>query len=284
MCIYCDMWGDGMVWYLNPKNYPRHMYTLPKEEKKGGVSKPKGEANPAGYINMEKAIVDAMEQGPEEYKKVVQFARDAVDATQGTVGGWMGQAVPLRDMEKMVEMCNPLGVIACICRKAMLGIEERDPKDMTCMGMGVGMLKWERFPERYKGGVKYLTVEEAKQWLRELDKRGFVHSLMMFGPRFIGGICNCDYPACDALTMRLDHGFNMLKGHHVAMVDYDLCNGCNICVQRCQFGALKMNVTLDKANIDQMRCFGCGLCETACPRVAISLFEKAKIPALKEVW
>ena len=33
-------------------------------------------------------------------------------------------------------------VIACICRKAMLGIEERDPKDMTCMGMGVGMLKW----------------------------------------------------------------------------------------------------------------------------------------------
>jgi NAD-dependent dihydropyrimidine dehydrogenase PreA subunit len=45
-----------------------------------------------------------------------------------------------------------------------------------------------------------------------------------------------------------------------------------------------MNVTLDKANIDQMRCFGCGLCETACPRVVISLFEKAKIPALKEVW
>jgi hypothetical protein len=98
-----------MVWYLNPKNYPRHMYTLPKEEKKGGRHKPKGEANPAGYINMEKAIVDAMEQGPEEYKKVLQFARDALDASMGAVGGWMGQAVPLRDMGKMVEMCNPLG-------------------------------------------------------------------------------------------------------------------------------------------------------------------------------
>jgi heterodisulfide reductase subunit A-like polyferredoxin len=76
----------------------------------------------------------------------------------------------------------------------------------------------------------------------------------------------------------------MLKGHHVAMVDFDVCNGCNICVQRCQFGALKMNVTLDKANIDQMRCFGCGLCETACPRGAISLVAKSEIPALREVW
>ena len=197
----------------------------------------------------------------------------------------MGQAVPLRDMEKMVELSNPLGIIACLCRKAMLGIEgERLSRD-DLHGHGRRHVEMGEVPRSgKKGGVKFLSVEEAKQWLRDLDKRGFVHSLMMFGPRFIGGIWNRDYPACDALTMRLDHGFNMLKGHHVAMVDYDQCNGCNICVQRCQFGALKMNVTLDKANIDQMRCFGCGLCETACPRQAISLCEKSKIPALKEVW
>jgi hypothetical protein len=126
------------------------MYTLPKE-KKPGTSKPVGEADPAGYVNLERSIIDAMERGPDEYVKTLEFARAAVDATQGSKGGWMGQVVPLRDMEKMVEMCKPLGLIACICRKGMLGIEERDPKDMTCMGMGVGMLKWERFPERYKG-------------------------------------------------------------------------------------------------------------------------------------
>ena len=44
---------------------------------------------------------------------------------------------------------------------------------------------------------------------------------MMFGPRFIGGICNCDYPVCDALTIRLDWGLNMLKGHYVAIPDYE---------------------------------------------------------------
>ena len=136
MCIYCEMWGDGMTWYLNPKNYPRHMYTLPKEKKEGEVSKPTGEADPAGYINLERSIIDAMEKGPEEYEKTLKFARDMVDATQGTVGGWMGQAVPLRDMEKMVELCNPLGVIACICRKAMLGIEQARPVASALRAMG----------------------------------------------------------------------------------------------------------------------------------------------------
>ena len=282
MCIYCELWGDGMIWYLNPKNYPRHMYTLPRPD-----AKPKaagGEADPAGYINAERALVDAMEKGPEEFEATLNALRDGMDMMQGSVGGWMGQAVPLRDAEKMVEIANPLGLIACICRKAMLGMEERSSPQTTCMGLGVGMLKWERWPERYKGGVHWVSSEEAKEWLRDLDRRGFMHSLMMFGTRFIGGICNCDYPVCDALAMRLDFGFNMLKGHHVAVVDHDLCNGCGICAQRCQFGALKMNVTIDKANIDQMRCFGCGLCETGCPRQAISLVERAELPALQEVW
>ena len=56
-----------------------------------------------------------------------------------------------------------------------------------------------------------------------------------------------------------------LKSHYVAKVDYDECNGCGVCVQRCQFGAIKFEVTQGKTNIDHMRCFGCGLCETGCP-------------------
>jgi NAD-dependent dihydropyrimidine dehydrogenase PreA subunit len=40
----------------------------------------------------------------------------------------------------------------------------------------------------------------------------------------------------------------------------------------------------DKTNIDQMKCFGCGLCETACPRKAISLIDRMTLPGLKEVW
>jgi len=283
MCIYCDLWGDGMIWYLNPKNYPRHMYTLPKQDT-GKPKKLTGEMDTGSYINLEKSIVDAMELGPDEFAARIRTYKEGVSRSQGVDVGYIGQVVPLREMEQAVELANPRALIGCICRKQMLGLEEQGKSGMTCMGIGVGMLKWERFPERYKHGVHFLSVEESKNWLREMDKRGFVHTFMIFGNRFIGGICNCDYPACDAIMWRLDFGVNLLKGHYVAVVDYDLCNGCGTCVARCQFGAIKMNVTIDKTNIDQMRCFGCGLCETTCPQEAISLLDRTKIPALSEVW
>ena len=55
------------------------------------------------------------------------------------------------------------------------------------MGMGVGMLKWERWPERYKGGVKFVTADEAIEWTREMDKRGFVHLLICALAHLISG-------------------------------------------------------------------------------------------------
>ena len=102
----------------------------------------------------------------------------------------------------------------------------------------------------------------------------------------MGGICNCDYPDCGMIRNRVDYGITTgcVKSHSVALMDYDLCNGCGICVQRCQFGAIKFEVTMEKTNIDQMKCFGCGLCETACPRKAISLIDRMTLPGLKEVW
>lgn len=282
MCLYCDAWGEGMLWYLNPKNHSRQLYTVRKPE--AGSTSLSGEADAGIAISLEKRLVDAMEEGTGEFQQALQMYRDGMDLTMGTIGGWDGQVLPLKDAEKVVEIASPKALIACVCRSRFLGIDERSKDECTCMGVGTGMLKWERWPERYKGGVHWVSTGEAKEWLRRMDKRGFVHTLMIFGSRFIGGICNCDYPACDAMVMRLDFGFFLLKGHHVAVVDYDQCNGCSLCAQRCQFGALKMNVTQNKANIDSTRCFGCGLCETICHREAIHLVEREKIPALKEMW
>ena len=166
----------------------------------------------------------------------------------------------------------------------MRGIDERNELEYTCMGMGVGMLKWERWPERYKGGVKFVSVEEAQEWTRMMDKKGFVHSLMLFGAPYIGGFCQCDYPDCTLIRDAVDFGIGVLKSHYIAEVDYDICNGCGICVQRCQWGALKFEVTTQKANIDQFRCYGCGVCETGCPRGAIKLLDRQRVPGLAEVW
>jgi NAD-dependent dihydropyrimidine dehydrogenase PreA subunit len=198
--------------------------------------------------------------------------------------GQGSQVVPLEDADKVLELSSPIGLIACICRKEVRAIDERNEHEYTCMGMGVGMLKWERWPERYKGGVKFVNIDEAKEWNHEMDRRGFVHILMLFGAPFIGGFCQCDYPDCNALRNAVDFGVGPLKGHYVAVVDYDKCNGCGICAQRCQWGALKFEVTNEKANVDVFKCYGCGLCETGCPRGAIRLLDRKDVPAVAEVW
>lgn len=279
MCWMCDEFGDpehgNGLWYLNPKNYARNMYKLraPGEGFKGAEA---GLETGARSGPSQADLLNAIENNDRaEYDRLTAIM---------SARGQGSQIVPLEDADRVLELCSPIGLIACICRKGIRAIDERNEHEYTCMGMGVGMLKWERWPERYKGGVAFVNVDEAKEWNHEMDKRGFVHILMLFGAPFIGGFCQCDYPDCGAIRNAVDFGLGSLKGHYVAMVEYDKCNGCGICAQRCQWGALKFEVTTGKANVDIFKCYGCGLCESGCPRKAIKLEPRVNVPAVAEVW
>lgn len=279
MCWLCDEFGDTQygngLWYLNPINYARNMYKLrlPGEGFKGAEV---GLETGARIGPTTEDLMQAIERG--DQAGYAKMQADLIATEQGS------QVVPLEDADRVLELCSPIGLIACICRKGVRAIDERNELEYTCMGMGTGMLKWERWPERYKGGVKFVNIDEAKEWNHEMDRRGFVHLLMLFGAPFIGGFCQCDYPDCGALRSAIDFGIGPLKSHYIAEVDYDMCNSCGICAARCQWGALKFEVTTGKANIDPFKCFGCGLCETGCPRGAIKLLFRQSVPALAEVW
>ena len=279
MCYLCDDFGDGGIWYLNPKNYARYMYKLrlSGEGFKGADAGPETGARTVPTI---RDLVNAAENGDRaEYDRISQ----AISNVRGD--GQEGQVIPLKDADKVMDLCSPIGIMSCVCRKGVRAVDERSEHDYTCMGMGTGMLKWERWPERYKGGVRFLTPDEGREWNREMDRRGFCHLLMIFEPPFIGGFCQCDYPDCGLMKSAVDYGVGaLLKSHYVAQVDYGRCNGCGICVQRCQWGALKFEVTIGKANINQLNCYGCGLCETGCPTRAISLIDRTSLPGLADVW
>lgn len=280
MCWMCGEFGDpeheNGIWYLNPKNYARNMYKLraPGEGFAGAEAGLETGARGSGPTQAD--MMNAIENNDRaEFDRITAIM---------SARGQGSQIVALEDADKVLELSSPIGLIACICRKGIRAIDERNEHEYTCMGMGVGMLKWERWPERYKGGVAFVNLDEAKEWNHEMDRRGFVHILMLFGAPFIGGFCQCDYPDCGALRNAVDFGLGSLKGHHVAMVDYDKCNGCGICAQRCQWGALKFEVTTEKANVDIFKCYGCGLCQTGCPRGAIKLEPRVNVPAVAEVW
>ena len=53
------------------------------------------------------------------------------------------------------------------------------------------------------------------------------------------------------------------------MVNQELCDGCQLCVDQCRFAAIDMKEhpasKRDRAFVDVDKCFGCGACVVRCP-------------------
>lgn len=102
---------------------------------------------------------------------------------------------------------------------------------------------------------------------------------------FIAGICNCDRPDCMAMKTTLTYGIqSMYRAEYVALTSPDLCNGCQRCMQVCQFGALSYSAGSKKAMIDPRRCYGCGVCRAVCRQDAIRLEDRQSVPLAANRW
>jgi len=283
MCRMCDSLGGGGTWYLDPKNYSNRMYKLREPGKRPteqlGNSPNAGASQNAGLGLA--AAIEAKANG-----ELDTFNTIIGDMNRRALMRPGGQVVPLHEVFEVLDMGMPVAAMMCICRKNTRACEECSLSEYSCMGLGTGMFKWERWPERYRGGVEFLSTKQAKEWVEYWDKKGMMHMLMQEGGDFIGGICNCDYPDCLAIRNRIDYGleYSLTKAEYFCEVDYAQCNGCGECLGRCQFNALKFESTIDKPNIDPMNCYGCGLCLSACNRQAIKLTPRAAYAGMRHVW
>ncbi|MCC6382549.1 MAG: 4Fe-4S binding protein [Dehalococcoidia bacterium] len=281
----CDSLGGTaeQPWYKNPKNFSNRMYKL-REPGKGPQMAAGGNAEPDAGDQRASPFAQAVEAkangDADTFNKIISDMNARASLRPGC------QVVPLHEVLDVLDLGMPVAAMQCICRKETRACEECSLKEYTGLGLGTGMLKWERWPERYRGKVEFLSSKQAKEFVEYWDKKGFMHMLMQEGGDFIGGMCNCDYPDCLPIRQRIDYGLTaqLLKSEYVCFVDWEKCNGCGDCLGRCDFNALKYEATMEKAHIDQFQCFGCGLCETACPRNAIEYRDRKKISGLARVW
>ena len=123
------------------------------------------------------------------------------------------------------------------------------------------------------GFGREVSKEEAKQILRKAEEDGLVH--MARNSRSNVLLCSCCPCCCLALgcLTRGDAANAIAKGEHHTLIDNAICNGCGICVDRCQVGAIKMEN--GKAQADKDRCIGCLLCASSCPEDAIKLIQRS---------
>lgn len=95
-------------------------------------------------------------------------------------------------------------------------------------------------------------------------------------------ICNCCTCSCGILRGIAELGIAnvVAKSAFVNQVDDDICNGCEDCLEYCQFDALKMEDLVVQVN--SQRCVGCGVCVPSCSVGAMTLVrrEEEDIPAI----
>ncbi|MEM3627807.1 MAG: FAD-dependent oxidoreductase [Candidatus Bathyarchaeia archaeon] len=100
----------------------------------------------------------------------------------------------------------------------------------------------------------HLSFEEAKVYLEKLKREAVFEAFRCLG-------CG---PCAECLA-ELD----LCEGDK-AVVDENLCVGCNVCAVVCPFGAIKKNEN-EIAQVNEELCKGCGICAARCPEQAISM-------------
>lgn len=280
MCEWCMQHGEGKKWYLNIKNYSKDFLNdkaavesfnlyMQNIESFAGMS-------PGANVGLSDLKSD------EEYTQAVGGMKQMYD----TMIPHKGQVVPIEDVMKIIDLAGPIAKMACCCRRMLKGgFEEK-----TCIPLGPIALEYAKdWPDYARGGIDYISKEEAKELMEKFDKKGYVHSFWrdMNSPAVLG-FCNCEYPSCGALKGRRSYGdmynFFLRKAEFVAKQKFDDCIGCGKCVQRCQFSAITHSPYLQKAIIDMKKCAGCGVCRNVCEQDAIELVPRSDVPAVRRLW
>jgi len=118
-----------------------------------------------------------------------------------------------------------------------------------------------------------ISKKEALEVLVKAEEDGLVHHSSNTKDNKIF-ICNCCSCCCKALShvIKYDNPTAIAPSNYIALVDTEMCTGCETCIERCQVGAIQMGD--DLSVIDRQRCIGCGLCVSTCPEEAISMAQR----------
>lgn len=175
---------------------------------------------------------------------------------------------PYESATEVINNAKAWGVIDCLCRKqkALIGDPCEHPLDV-CMVISEVPGTFDHSPF-----IRDLSHMEALDTLQRASEAGLVHSVSN-NQKGLWYMCNCCDCSCGILRGMKDLGIaNVIaRSSFVLEVDEDLCNACELCLERCQFDALFLEIFV---KVEKARCVGCGLCVMECPEDALMLMRR----------
>lgn len=170
--------------------------------------------------------------------------------------------------EELVRAQKRFAVVPCICRRErkMVG-EGCDKPEESCLVLGGAVDYYLR-----SGIGRIIDLEETLEILKKADKAGLV--LQPSNSKKIVNLCCCCGCCCAILRNIKRHPkpASLVSTPFIASANPATCEGCGVCVERCQMEALYLED--EKVVLDIDRCIGCGLCVSTCPTGSLSLVRK----------
>jgi len=177
------------------------------------------------------------------------------------------QVIPFTRARDII-MHNPQKIVVLDCPCRMARENHCTPVDV-CLIVGdpfAGFIL-EHQPEK----SRLINSEEAMEILQAEHDRGHV-SHAFFKDAMLNrfyAICNCCSCCCGAFQAHNNGTPMLMTSGYTAAVDPELCEGCESCLEFCQFSAIEM--ADGQARILVEDCFGCGVCVDKCAQHAITL-------------
>jgi len=212
-----------------------------------------------------------------------RIGRDRVLPSRGALKD-ESQLLPGEDLKAILREAPAIGVVDCPCRWLRVKRGECDKPTFVCLSLSLGAV-------RYivgRGIGRQISFEEACQILGDCEEAGLIPT--SGGEMPFRNICFCCVDCCLYLHSAVKYGYDVLdKSRYEAVVNEDLCSGCQACIDRCQFGAIEMKREHGskkyKAAVDAETCYGCGVCVVKCPVAGALTLKLARpeqdIPVLK---
>ncbi len=179
--------------------------------------------------------------------------------------------MPYERASTYLDKASAWGVLKCICRvqKSLIGEDCGHSKE-NCIVFATRAGVFDR-----SDSIRALTKDEALKILKDSNDEGLIHTINNVQDE-VSYICNCCSCSCGVLRGFTEHGSlnSVAQSDFFVKIDEELCTGCENCLDRCNFDALK--ITDDICKVDLSLCFGCGLCINECPEEAMSLIQKDK--------
>jgi Na+-translocating ferredoxin:NAD+ oxidoreductase RNF subunit RnfB len=186
--------------------------------------------------------------------------------------------LPWEDIRELFKTQRRLAVVPCSCRYRTTAVDAHcnytaEEDVWHCIQLNRGA----DYALAREAG-RELNMEEAIKLIDQIEADGLLHIWGNHDSMAEGTVsCHCCRDCC-MMAVPMDMAKLPLqklwqKSRFIAVVDQEACNGCQTCVDRCQFDAIEM-VKMEangkskkrKARVDPEACYGCGVCVLGCDK------------------